>query len=487
MMTDADDLRRSYARILIGLLWAHVPVAAVIPLLPGEGGTLAPAGAATLLATLATLSWWRDPTGLRTRIATALALVGMAAVLLYASAGHPWQIDLHMYFFACLAVLAGWCDWRVILAATAATALHHLVLNLVLPGAVFPTGASLQRVLLHAGILTIEAAMLAWICRTVSGTLAGLARSEREAQSQMARLRDLERQGETAREAAEHDRRESVMRMAAAFEAAVGGIVGEVAAAAGELQATAHAMSQKAGSAAARSAEAEAAAGQAAGDVGAVAAATEELGASVREVGQQVGESAGLARAAVTEADRTAALVGELSEAASRIGDVVSLISGVADQTNLLALNATIEAARAGAAGRGFAVVAAEVKELASQTAKATQEISGQIGRIQGATGDAVRAIEAIGGRIRGIDGVAAAVAAAVEEQGAATREIIRAMDRAAAGTGSLTATIGAVAQAAGDTGSAAGRVLASADALTHQADHLGAEVARFLQGVRAA
>ncbi|MGF3022939.1 methyl-accepting chemotaxis protein [Methylobacterium aquaticum] len=486
MMTDADDLRRSYARILIGLLWAHVPVTTILPLI--DGGSLAPAGATILLAGLATLSWWRDAIGLRTRIATALALIGMAAVLLYASAGHPWQVDLHMYFFACLAVLAGWCDWRVILAATTATALHHLVLTLVLPSAVFPTGAaSVDRVLLHAGILAIEATMLAWISHTVARTLAGLAQSERDAMGQMARLRELEREGEIAREATEHHRREAVMRIAAVFETAVGGIVGEVAAAAGELHATAHAMSQKAGSAAARSAEAEAAAGQAAGDVGAVAAATEELGASVREVGQQVVESAGLARMAVAEADRTAALVGELSEAASRIGDVVSLISGVADQTNLLALNATIEAARAGAAGRGFAVVAAEVKELASQTAKATQEISGQIGRIQGATGDAVRAIEAIGARIRGMDGVASAVASAVEEQGAATQEIIRAMDRASSGTGSLTATIGAVAQAAGETGSAADRVLASADALTHQAEHLGAEVARFLQGVRAA
>uniref|UniRef100_UPI002595D7BE methyl-accepting chemotaxis protein n=1 Tax=uncultured Methylobacterium sp. TaxID=157278 RepID=UPI002595D7BE len=382
-MTDADDLRRSFARILIPLLWAHVPVAAALPLITGGGALPAPGLAAAVLAGAATLSWWRDPIGLRTRLASALALVGMAAVLLYASAGHPWQVDLHMYFFACLAVLAGWCDWRVILAATGATALHHLVLNLLLPAAVFPAGGDLGRVVLHAVILTIEAAVLARICHTVAGTLAGLAASEREAKDQMARLRAMEQDGEAARRAAEHERREGVLRMAAAFEAAVGGIVGQVAASAGDLQATARAMSRTAGTAADRSAEADAAAGRAAGDVGAVAAATRELGASVREVGQQVGETAGLARAAVAEADRSAALVGALSEAAARIGDVVTMISAIADQTNLLALNATIEAARAGAAGRGFAVVAAEVMELAGQTAKATGEIGGQIGRIQ--------------------------------------------------------------------------------------------------------
>ncbi|ONF49196.1 methyl-accepting chemotaxis protein [Methylobacterium radiotolerans] len=299
--------------------------------------------------------------------------------------------------------------------------------------------------------------------------------------------RALERETALAREGAEVQRRRAVHAMAESFEAAVGGVLARVADAALGLRADAEAMSGTATHTAERSATVAGAAQEAAQHVGTVAAAAEELGASVQEIGRQVDGSAELARSAVVQAGDTAGLVQELSNAAGRIGDVVRLITDIAGQTNLLALNATIEAARAGDAGRGFAVVASEVKQLAAQTARATEEIAGQVGRIQGATGQTVDAIDGIAARIREIDGVATSIAAAVEQQGAATREIARNVAEAASGTGAVTGTIDAMARAADDTGTAATRMLASASSLSEEAAELRREIDAFLHTVRAA
>ncbi|MEE7442243.1 methyl-accepting chemotaxis protein [Methylobacterium oryzae] len=299
------------------------------------------------------------------------------------------------------------------------------------------------------------------------------------------RTRQLEAEAEAARQDAERQRGLAMRQVADRFADAVGGIVAQVSTAAASLQATARGMTETAAENAGQSTTVAAAAEEAASNGG--AAAAEELGASVQEIGRQVDGSAGRARAAVAEADRTGALVRDLSEAVSRIGDVVGLISTIAGQTNLLALNATIEAARAGAAGHGFAVVATEVKALAEQTARATEEIAGQIGRVQASTGQAVAAIGTITARIRDIDGVATTIAAAVEQQGAATHEIVRNVGQAAAGTGEVTRSIVSVAGAVEKTGQAAGQVLAEASRLSEQSEHLNGEVARFLDRVRAA
>ncbi len=290
-----------------------------------------------------------------------------------------------------------------------------------------------------------------------------------------------------ADEAAAAERRRTMIELADGFETAVGGIVGTVSASAAELQATAQQMTASATETASQSTTVAAAAEEAASNVNTVAAAAEELGASVQEIGRQVQGSAGLAQAAVGEADQTTHLVQALRTTSARIGDMVGLISNIASQTNLLALNATIEAARAGEAGRGFAVVAAEVKELASQTARATEEISGQIGEIQGVTDQAVTAIGAITSRIREINSVATGIAAAVEEQGAATQEIVRNVSQASSGTHEVTRNIAGVAQASEETGAAASHLLGSASHLSRQSDHLSAEVQRFLATVRAA
>ena len=301
------------------------------------------------------------------------------------------------------------------------------------------------------------------------------------------RTRQLEAETAQARLAAEEQRKAGMRQMADGFEAAVGGIIGMVSSSATELQATAQAMTATATETSSQSTAVAAAAEQAASNVNTVAAAAEELGSSVQEIGRQVQGSAGLAQAAVGEAAQTAHLVQALKTNSTKIGEMVGLISGIAGQTNLLALNATIEAARAGAAGKGFAVVATEVKALAEQTARATQEIASQIGEIQTVTDQAVSAIGGISHRIREIDTVATSIAAAVEEQGAATHEIVRNVSQAAVGTSEVTSTIAGVAGAAEDTGAAASQVLGAASELSRQSEHLTAEVARFLATVRAA
>ncbi|SFI62574.1 methyl-accepting chemotaxis protein [Methylobacterium brachiatum] len=316
------------------------------------------------------------------------------------------------------------------------------------------------------------------------GTMAAAAQVFKD---NLIRTQALEAETAQARLAAEAQRKAGMRQMADGFEAAVGSIIGLVSASAAKLQSTAQTMTATATETASQSMTVAAAAEEASSNVNTVAAAAEELGSSVQEIGRQVSGSAELARLAVSEADQTGALVQELSTAVGRIGDVVGLISSIAGQTNLLALNATIEAARAGTAGKGFAVVASEVKALAEQTAKATNDISGQIARIQASTGGAVTAIGSITARIQEISGVATSIAAAVEQQGAATQEIVRNVGQAAAGTGEVTSNISGVARAAEETSAAASQVLGSASELSRQSEHLAAEVGGFLATVRAA
>jgi methyl-accepting chemotaxis protein len=283
------------------------------------------------------------------------------------------------------------------------------------------------------------------------------------------------------------ERKSFLIKTADEFERGVRESLDSLAGAATDMQATSKSLSSTASEASHQAATVATVAEQASNNVQTVAAATEELSSSVAEIGRQVGQSTEIAGQAVAEANRTNVTVQGLSAAAQKIGDVVKLISDIASQTNLLALNATIEAARAGEAGRGFAVVANEVKSLASQTAKATDEISTQVGAMQDATTEAVRAIEGISRTIGAINEITSAISVAVEQQGSATNEIARNVQEAAKGTGQVSDKIAAVNQAAENTGAVSSSVLATAEQLSKQATTLRADVDRFLGNIRAA
>jgi methyl-accepting chemotaxis protein len=293
---------------------------------------------------------------------------------------------------------------------------------------------------------------------------------------------------EEAKKQAEADaRRKSMLDLADRFESSVGGVVTGVTAAADELQATAQSMSATAEQTARQSTVVAAASEETTQNVQTVASATEELSASIGEITNQVSESTKIVGDAVRQADETNAKVQSLAEAAQKIGDVVRLINDIAGQTNLLALNATIEAARAGEAGKGFAVVAWEVKTLATQTAKATEEIANQIRAIQESTASSAQAIAGITTTIGRVSEISTAIASAVEEQGAATQEISRNVQQAAQGTQAVSANISGVTQAAQQTGIAAGQVLEAAGELSRNGTVLKSQVADFLHTVRAA
>ncbi len=476
-------LRLASERVIVVAIWLHGPVLALAGWF--IGGNLI-SGLLLWLAAAAgaTIAHRAQPGMASTRATVAAALCVMPALIVMVLAGSSWQGDAHMLFFADVAVTAALLDRQAVIVGALVIAVHHLALNFVLPALVFPGGADITRVIFHAVVLVLECGALAWL---VDQTAKALSEAEASAVevSELAKLREEEQKRITT-EAADAQRA-TLNRTADAFEAKVGNLVSMLSSGATELQATAQSMSTTATQTNQQATTVTAAAEEASAGVQTVAAAAEELTASIHEISRQVAQSAKITAKAVEDTRRTDTIVRALADGAQKIGDVVRLISGIAAQTNLLALNATIEAARAGDAGKGFAVVASEVKSLATQTAKATEEIGCQIRQIQDATREAVQAIKAIGGTIEEVNVIASNIAAAVEEQGAATAEIARNVQQTAASTQEVTATTAGVSQSANDTGSAAGHVLNAASSLSQQANQLTNEVNDFVAGVRAA
>jgi methyl-accepting chemotaxis protein len=489
MTIESDDLgalRETTSKILLAVLWLHVPIALIIGMMRGADW-LFPVLLMAAMAIAATVSWRAAGNALSTQLTFAVALMGDVSTLVYQMSGHPWQIDLHMYFFAALACLVAYYDYRPIVAGTVAVALHHLALNFIFPAAIYPGGADFGRVVMHAVILLIEAGVLIGLSLKLSQLFETTARKTAEAETAHA----AEARANTERSEAERRAKQSSdaarRELAVGFERKIGSIVEAVSVAVGEMQGMSASMRNSSAEAARQTAAAANASTQASSNVGTVAAATEELTASINNISQQVTRSAEIAGKAAEEARRTNAVVEGLAAGTQKIGEVVTLIQNIASQTNLLALNATIEAARAGEHGKGFAVVASEVKALANQTAKATEEISAQVQGIQTATGNAVNAIQAIGGTIAEIDAISNEIATAVEQQGLATREISGNVQQAADGTRNVNNSIVSVSRTSEEAGQAASKLLEAANGLSSQSERLKAEVGSFLGSLNAA
>jgi methyl-accepting chemotaxis protein len=315
------------------------------------------------------------------------------------------------------------------------------------------------------------------------GALAGALETFKRQAADKLRIEAQERE----RNAGAATRQRAIEASVAEFEGTIRSTLQQLSDASGQMRATSSGLSTVSLKTNERVEVAQKASSEASMSVDSVAAASEELSASINDISQQAAHAAGIASRAVDQARMTDGTVQGLAKSAGRIGEVVGLINTIAAQTNLLALNATIEAARAGEAGRGFAVVASEVKSLASQTAKATDEISEQIADIQKVAGEAIDAIKSIGGIIGEVNEVATAIAAAVQEQGAATQEITRSTQYAAQGTKNVSENIGGVKTDADAAAAAAENVKAASQTLETQSKHLGSQVTEFLGRIRAA
>lgn len=483
---DLDILRRRFAPFVLLLVWiAVLPTAALSPLLD-HGFFSWPVGVSFLAAIGVTIAMARAPLGFTARVASAFGLVAQIAALVATLRGHEGQADASLLFLAVIAVLSGWCDRRVSAFGAGFIIAWHIFAFSFDPAIVMAGEPSLGRLAGRILVAALAVEGVGWILANLHTAAERVDQALTEA---FASKREAERLGserEKMAEANEVDRRQRMQEVSNTFRSRVDGVIAGVLQGAQRMSGSAVSLTEIAGRTSSLAEVASQASSTSDTTVRSVAAAADQIAGSLNEMTQQVAATTRAVRDAAERANVTARQVERLSEAAERIGTVVSLIQQIAQQTNLLALNATIEAARAGEAGKGFAVVATEVKALADQTERATEEIGVHVNNMRNATTDTVRQIHEIAQAMAVADSHTMAISATVTEQGQATEEISRGARLAATSSSDVAQSVDGVETSAEETQHAAEHVRTASAELDEQARRLRAEVDRFMADIAA-